>query len=419
LRIGIVGSGIAGLTAGWKLQRDGHRVTIFEKHDSLGMDAHSIDFAIDGKTYRSDVPPRMFNDSLWPSLCRLYDQIGVAIESVSPTKSFSGLADGAVLRFGNSYLPKLSPSLTLSASCRSILKEIGRMTLAAPGFIENPTHETIGQYLQSNQYSDAFIKEFLYPALSSTVCTCSYESLDAYPAKVLIESMLKISKPEGLFRTTHGTRDVVNRLAKDIDGIQLGTPVGSVTKKADLVVIETENGDSFEFENVVVATQANSVGAIVDGLTELEQSLLNTFEYENVRTVVHTDDSLMPKRRSDWSNFNLISNESRTAAMCSIWLNEFYPEWHLETPVFQTIMPWREPGDEALISTSLMQRPVVNASSIEACQRLGEHQNQSDRRIWFCGSYATTGVPLLESGVRSSLDVCERMQALSPFAKQI
>jgi hypothetical protein len=57
MRIAIIGSGIAGLTACWLLSRD-HEVNIFEAADTLGMDADSCDIP-NNETLRIDMPLRV------------------------------------------------------------------------------------------------------------------------------------------------------------------------------------------------------------------------------------------------------------------------------------------------------------------------------------------------------------------------
>jgi len=95
MRIGIVGTGIAGLTAAWYLNRAGHHVTVFEQHASFGMAAQCVEFELGDASgtphlLYSDVPPRMFNSVQWPSLWQLYRDIGVEIQAVNPTKTFAG-----------------------------------------------------------------------------------------------------------------------------------------------------------------------------------------------------------------------------------------------------------------------------------------------------------------------------------------
>ncbi|MEM9304101.1 MAG: FAD-dependent oxidoreductase, partial [Pseudomonadota bacterium] len=71
MRIAIIGSGIAGLSAAWRLSQD-HEVTIFEKFGHLGMDAHSLDVRGEGGNARVDVPMRVFFDGFYPTLTALY-----------------------------------------------------------------------------------------------------------------------------------------------------------------------------------------------------------------------------------------------------------------------------------------------------------------------------------------------------------
>lgn len=85
MRIGIIGSGIAGLSAAWLFHRAGHRLTLYETNQTLGMDAHSMTFAQDGATIRTDVPPRIFNATQWPNLLNFYRKVGVAFEPIDPS----------------------------------------------------------------------------------------------------------------------------------------------------------------------------------------------------------------------------------------------------------------------------------------------------------------------------------------------
>ena len=82
LKVGIVGSGVAGLTAAYRLNKAGHQVTLFERQASLGMAAHEL--RDDARQIRGDVPSRMFNDCLWPNLFQLYSELGVEVEEVNP-----------------------------------------------------------------------------------------------------------------------------------------------------------------------------------------------------------------------------------------------------------------------------------------------------------------------------------------------
>ncbi len=442
MRIGIVGTGIAGLTAAWYLNRAGHHVAVFDQQATFGMEAHCVEFelAVPATTdpavptrrrFYSDVPPRMFNSAQWPNLWRLYQELGVETESVNPTKTFATTDQPAVLKLGSNYQPKLSADLLLNPSSRAILKDIGRMISAAPWFVERHatlavetskpneisvpngwgSEPTMRQYLDAHGYSKPFIYQFLYPALSSTVCTCSFESLDRYPAVTLLEAMLRLIEPEGLFRTTHGTRDVVSRLSSGFNEAFLETAICKISQTNSGCSIANHRGDVFLFDHVIVATQANAAIGLIDQISDKEKQALQSFRYEQVETIVHTDEALMPPRQKDWSTFNVISNQDHRSAMCTIHLNRFYPEWNCDAPVFQTIMPLKAPRAETIITQATMQRPVVDLGSARGHELLAEIHSETDRRIWFCGSYASPGIPLLESGVSSAIGVADRLLA--------
>ena len=418
MQIGIAGSGIAGLSAAWLLHRAGHRVTIFEKHSSLGMGAHSVElpsnsFPGQPSSFRIDVPPRMFNEKTWPNIFRLYREIGVETTKADQSKSFSISGSKPYLSLASSYRPQLSLDL-LAKSTRQILADISRMMKEAPKDVSNlETAElTFDEYLQSKNYSQAFIDEFLYPSLSSTVCTCSYSAIKNYPAVVMLQTMIGVASDSGLYRTRFGTADVVNRLTEGIEEIRLETTVTKIRRNQDKIVAVSESSSSQPMEQVfdhfIVATQANAALRIDTEFSEEERSALSAFQYEDVTTLIHTDPRLMPPQQKDWASFNLISDPSKSRAMCSIWMNQFC-DFETENPIFQTIMPTIDPEPAKILHTSKMQRPIVTADSVNGLEQLKEVHREPNRRLWFCGSYASSGVPLLESGLTSSIHVARRL----------
>lgn len=76
MKIAIVGSGIAGLSAAWLLGRH-HQVTLFERHSRPGMGAHNLDYTFSNQTVRIDVPIRAFNQCHYRNLVKFYDLMGV------------------------------------------------------------------------------------------------------------------------------------------------------------------------------------------------------------------------------------------------------------------------------------------------------------------------------------------------------
>ena len=411
MKIGIIGTGIAGLSAAWLFNRAGHRVTLYEKDHTLGMDAHSMTFEQDGVPLRTDVPPRIFNPTQWPNLLNLYRHAGIMFDPIDPSQSFSLFDEPSFLNVDVAYQPQLSGGLGITKHLNQIMSDITRL---ADGALQDLTdglsyQTTLADYLQCRDYSQAFTYDFLYPILASTVCTCSYESLNAYPAPVILKTLLNLFGTQPLLKTKYGTQDVVKRLSRGIDDIRYGICGCAVYPSPAGVRVETTQGHAEIFDHLIVATQANQALDLLSHPSEAECKMLSAFSYDDVPVIIHKDPVLMPSQKKDWAHINLIIAQDRHATMCSVWMNRFNPDWQIARPIIQTINPLSESRPDTIIAQYDLQRPVVNEKSLAGLDLLQQLHQQTGRRIWFCGSYAAEGVPLLESAVLSSLRVADRL----------
>ena len=85
--IAVIGSGVAGLTAAYALSaRD--RVTLFEADTRIGGHAHThyIDRG-DGNIVGVDTAFLVHNDRTYPTLCRLFDDLGIATQETDMSMS--------------------------------------------------------------------------------------------------------------------------------------------------------------------------------------------------------------------------------------------------------------------------------------------------------------------------------------------
>ncbi|MBP9004384.1 MAG: FAD-dependent oxidoreductase, partial [Candidatus Hydrogenedentes bacterium] len=77
MRVGIVGSGIAGLGAAWLLSRKGE-VTLFEAENRLGGHAHTVRVDWQGLPYDVDTGFIVYSEKTYPLLTRLFRELGVS-----------------------------------------------------------------------------------------------------------------------------------------------------------------------------------------------------------------------------------------------------------------------------------------------------------------------------------------------------
>ena len=76
MRIAIIGSGIAGLTAAYRLC-DAHEITVFEANDYIGGHTNTIQIDETEQTLSVDTGFIVFNDRTYPSFIALLDELGV------------------------------------------------------------------------------------------------------------------------------------------------------------------------------------------------------------------------------------------------------------------------------------------------------------------------------------------------------
>ncbi|MEM7704039.1 MAG: FAD-dependent oxidoreductase [Pseudomonadota bacterium] len=419
MKIAVVGSGIAGLSAAWLLGR-AHDVTLFEKHDHLGMDARSLDVVDESNRARIDVPLRVFFSGFYPNLTALYQQLGIQSEAINYAASFGALNENSYFRYSNYRLGRRSvPFLKGAGSFKPKALRIGweilRLSRKAPKSLADgiPDEMTLEDYLAENDYSKDFAEGFLYPAYAA-ICTCSHDSVKAYPARVILEYINSGLLLSAVRRVTDGTQEVVKRLSSPAKQVHLRSQVVGITRTGDGVSIRTPD-DTETFDHVVVAAQANQAVQLLEDPSTDEQDVLDCFTYEPSRVIVHTDPRLAPPGgESRWAPVNFLLAQDDAAPMATIWMNAIQ-EMPGPRPIFQTWNPVIEPEPSRVLGQAEFERPIVNATSLRGLKRLATLHQQPDRRIWFCGSYASHGIPLLESAVKSAMAVAENLGVACPW----
>jgi uncharacterized protein len=419
LKIAIVGSGIAGLSAAWLLGRR-HAVTLYERHPRPGMGAFNVDSGHGDPPVRIDLPLRVFKSGYYDTLMALYAAAGVEMQPTDHAAAFATPQGETYFRYRNLRFGGRSIPLPSGLGWRrlGIAREALRLVFSAPRDLARGVAQglSLDEYLRQRGYGADFVNGMLLPSFAA-ICTCSYEAVRRYPAEVIIGFFSSGSLFSGTWRARHGADDAIRRLLQPCGELRNNTAVTAVEPgSAGLRVVEAD-GRSDRFDHVVLAVQAHQAAVLAQPAEPQAAALLARVPHESSEVVVHGDGALVPDSVGDAPvHFQVDPTASRP--MASIRLNRIIPELAGRQALFQTWNPLVEPHRASVLGRAHFERPVVDLDSQAAMTQLVAMQRADGRRLWFCGSYLMPGIPLLESAAQSAVQVAERLGVAAPWKPQ-
>ncbi len=138
--------------------------------------------------------------------------------------------------------------------------------------------------------------------------------------------------------------------------------------------------------------------------TNAEVELLGAFRYRPNTAVLHTDISLMPRRRAVWSSWNYLGGDAAQGPSVTYWMNRLQG-LRTPQPLFVSLNPQRTPDPAAVLRTELYSHPQLDAAAATAQKKLWSLQGV--RRTWFCGAWFGAGFH--EDALQSGLAVAEQL----------
>ncbi len=404
-RIGIIGSGIGGLTAGYVLSR-GDDVTLFEAAPRLGGHAHTHQITgPDGRELLVDSGFIVHNTRTYPLFTRLLAELGVAVQPSEMSMSVSCAGCGLA------YAGQRGPG-GLAAGLRRggaryawMLGEVLRFHRAARRLLAAGSDtQTLGEFLAAGRYSDYFISHFAMPFVAA-VWSCPPDTALRYPARYLFaflnqHGLLSVTGSPPWLTVAGGSASYVERIAKQLAVVRPGAQVTRLRRLAAgaEVTFADADGDRTErFDAVVLATHPDQALAILADPTSTEREVLGAFRYSRNETVLHTDASVLPRGRAvraSW-NYALASCTPDAQVRVSYDMSRLQ---RLPGHYVVTLNAARAIAPGQVIARMDYEHPVYDPASVAAQRRLPE---LNDGQTAFAGAYHGWGFH--EDGCRAGL----------------
>ncbi len=414
-RVAVVGSGVAGLTAAHVLARSSrpHHVTVYEADDRLGGHAHTHDIVVGDRTIGVDTGFIVHNDRTYPTLLRLFAELGV--ETQDSDMSMSIRDDAAGLEYaGARGLRGLFPSARnlVNPGYLRMLGEVKRFHREAQRLLDSPespdrpeTGETLGHFVDRVGFSPFFVSTFLEP-LVAAVWSCDPGLSLRYPARYLFRfldhhGMLTVFGSPTWRTVSGGSARYVERVAAGIDDIRLGRPVAAVTESADGVSVTDARGDTETYDAVVVATHPHQALAMLTDPSPLRREVLGAITYTPNVAQLHTDESVLPRHtgaRASWNYWRRDVGDANERVLVSYDISRLMRLDVPGTRFIVTLGGADRVDPSQVIDTMSYEHPLYTPESVAAQSRLAEIGSS---RVAFAGAYHGWGFH--EDGARSGV----------------
>jgi len=201
-------------------------------------------------------------------------------------------------------------------------------------------------------------------------------------------------------------RYVEKLVAGHRDRIRLNAPVEYIKRLPEHVEVKVTGQDIERFDQVFMACHGDQALKLLADPSLSEEQVLGKFHYQPNEAILHTDESVMPRRRLAWAAWNYhIFAYSQERVAVSYNMNILQG---IDAPVTFCVTLNHELAirSDKIIKRIQYSHPVFTPESIEAQKRHAEINGAY--RTYYCGAYWRNGFH--EDGVVSALAALEHFE---------
>ena len=202
----------------------------------------------------------------------------------------------------------------------------------------------------------------------------------------------------------NGSKQYVKKIIKPFeDNIVLNCKINSISRLNEKVTIKFDKSEKI-FDAVVIATHSDQALELLSDSTDAENQILGSIKYQKNSAIIHTDKSILPKRKIAWSSWNYLLNENRDNLVTLTYNMNILQTLKSKKVYCVTLNNTTSIDESKIIKKIIYHHPLFDLESVKA-------QNQKNKicgsnNTYFCGAY--WGYGFHEDGVNSALDVCKK-----------
>lgn len=410
MKIAIIGSGIAGNTIAYHLNKK-HDVTVFEAESHIGGHTHTHHIKHEGNEYNVDTGFIVFNDRTYPNFIALLDELKVAWQ---PSEmSFSVQCEKTGLEYNGTNLNSLFAQRRnlFKPSFHKMIRDILRFNKTSLELLADGNEIKLGDYLQQGNYSQQFIDHYIIPMGSAIWSTEARQMLD-FPARFFVRffhhhGMLTVNNRPQWRTITNGSASYVSALTESFkDKIRLNTSVESVRRLAASVRVKPLHGEEEKFDYVFFACHSDQALKLLSDKKANEIEILSAIPYQENTIFLHHDISMMPKRKLAWAAWNYHVTNPHAEQVTVTYNMNILQNLQSKEPLLVTLNHTNLINPAKVIKRLKYMHPIYTLAGAAAQARHAEISGKN--RTGFAGAYWRNGFH--EDGVVSALEAIKHFE---------
>tara|TARA_Y100000590_G_scaffold368440_1_gene429105 strand:- start:3754 stop:4998 length:1245 start_codon:yes stop_codon:yes gene_type:complete len=402
MNIGIIGSGVAGLTLCYLLGNDGHKITLIEKNNRLGGHTNTYEIKSgEDSGLKIDTGFIVFNDKNYPYFINLLNDLEVIYENSDMSFSFWDVSSNK--GYSGKNLFGLISDNFFDLQSYKLIANIIIYTKKFKYFYDHQmlNDDSLLEHFTKYKYPHDVVHKYFLP-LASAIWSNSKSGIENWNANFFAKFYLN----HGLlqFRNRPKWKYVVNGgsvyVNKIIDRIQPNIILNS--KVNDLIIADSinviTNQNKYNFDVVFIATHADQATEILRNRFVDEYGILSAWNYSMNYIYLHKDTRLLPPKKRYWASWNYMDNNNDTDKISISYNMNLLNKLDTKNTYIVSLNPFLEPKKDEILYRTVYEHPVFDNNSLKTQDNLRKLNGKNN--IFFAGSYFGNGFH--EDAVRSA-----------------